>query len=477
MLTTKALEILEARGLDPETLVRFGVKSVARSGSEAWIAIPFMQGGVTVNHKYRTIEGEKKFSQEAGAKKIFWNRDVISDLSLRNEPLIITEGELDALALLQCGFTRVVSVPDGAPKEQVTSETTTKYEFILEAEADLHACAEVILATDGDGPGLALMNDLAIRIGRHRCKYVRYPAGCKDINDVLKLSGSNAVHEIIRGAQWVDVPGVYEMDELPPLPVREVFRLNMPVIDNHYRIRPMDFCVVTGIPSHGKSSWLNEVACRMALQYGWVTAFASFEQEPQTDHKRNLRTYFNGRRPLFQSEHDLKKADQWINKQFCFIVPGYDDDVTLSWLLERCAVAVTRFGAKLIIIDPWNEMDHQRPADMTLTEYTGYAIKQFKAFARKYRVHVIVAAHPAKMHRGKDGDYPIPSLYDISDSAHWSNKADVGIVVWRGMDGERPVTLIKVTKSKYHDEIGVPGDVEVTFSIEDNHYTVTDMRD
>lgn len=477
MLTTKALKILTDRGLDGETLARFGVESVIRPGSDNWISIPYTQAGNVVNHKYRTIGGEKKFNQDSNAKKVFWNRDVISDPSLRSEPLIITEGELDALAAIQSGFVRVVSVPDGAPSTEIGQTDSRKYSFVLEAEADLHACEEIILATDADGPGRALMEDLALRIGRVRCKWVKYPDGCKDLNDILVKIGATGVLKAVHGAQWISVPGVYSMDELPPLPAKPVFPLKMPVIDNHYKIRPMDFCVVTGVPSHGKSSWLNEVAARMAMIYGWVTCFASFEQEPQTDHKRNLRTYFNRKRVILQSEDEIYNADQWINKQFCFIVPGYDDDITLSWLLERAAVSVLRYGARMIIVDPWNEMDHMRPPDMTLTEYTGFAIKQFKAFARKYKVHVIVAAHPAKMHRDKNGDYPIPSLYDISDSAHWANKADVGIVIWRGMKGENPISLVKVTKSKYHDQIGIPGDVEVIFNIEDNHYTVVDMKD
>ena len=53
-----------------------------------------------------------------------------------------------------------------------------------------------------------------------------------------------------------------------------------------------------------------------------------------------------------------------------------------------------------------------------------------------------------------------PSLYDISDSAHWYNRPEVGIIVWRGKD-ER--TIVRVAKSRYHDEIGVPGDIAVRY--------------
>jgi twinkle protein len=101
-----------------------------------------------------------------------------------------------------------------------------------------------------------------------------------------------------------------------------------------------------------------------------------------------------------------------------------------------------------VVIDPWNEMDHTRPPDMTLTEYVGYAIKQFRKLAKKYKVYLIVVAHPSKMLRGQGGKYPVPGLYDISDSAHWSNKADIGIVVHREDLIASKETKIRVVKSR-----------------------------
>jgi hypothetical protein len=49
---------------------------------------------------------------------------------------------------------------------------------------------------------------------------------------------------------------------------------------------------------------------------------------------------------------------------------------------------------------------------------------------------------------------------DIADSAHWYNRPEVGIVVWRGKD-ER--TIVRIAKARYHDEIGVPGEVVVRY--------------
>jgi twinkle protein len=174
-----------------------------------------------------------------------------------------------------------------------------------------------------------------------------------------------------------------------------------------------------------------------------------------------------------QTAEEIAAADAWIERMFGFVVPSEDDEVTLEWVLERCATAIVRHGARLLIVDPWNEMDHIRPADMSLTEYTGFAIKQFRRLAKKHLVHVIVAAHPTKQRKLDSGDYAIPSLYDISDSAHWYNRADVGIIVHR----TTKCTTIRIAKSRHHDEIGEPGDVEATFNRMTGRYEIADTEE
>jgi len=469
MLTPQHIQLLEARGIDVETAAKYGVVSSNRPGGD-WISIPYVQGGRVVNHKHRTLGQRKEFSQDAGAVKCFWNFDVITDATLAGEALLIAEGELDALAAIQSGFPRTVSVPDGAPSEaQGEDDRGAKYSYVRDAEVSLRDVREIILCTDADGPGINLMNDLAVRLGRARCKWVRYPRDCKDLNDALVKFGARGVAETIARAQWMRVDGVYRLGELPPLSHAAAHDIGIVNLHHHYKIRLGDFCVVTGIPGHGKTSFVNEVCCRMVLEHRFPSVFASFEQRPQLDHRRNLRTFFGGKLVKHMDPEEIRSADAWIDKWFSFIVPSEDDDVTLAWTLERCAAAILQYGARIVVIDPWNEMDHIRPGDMSLTEYTGFAIKQFRKLASKYHVHVIVCAHPVKQRKLDDGSFQIPTLYDISDSAHWYNKADIGIVVHRKSKTD---TIIRVAKSRYHDEIGEPGDLLASFNRETGRYTV-----
>lgn len=467
MITEQAIQILAMRGLEGETLARHGVSSYDKDGSE-WLKIPYFMGTEAVNHKHRTISGDKRFHQDADAQKCVWNINALHDDTLKDEPLIITEGELDALSAIQCGFNRVISVPDGAPAHPNAGDL--KYSYLPEVMGLIGDAKEIILAVDGDDAGANLLHDLSHRLGRQRCKFLKYPQGCKDLNDALAKYGHKGVTETIARAAWVRVDGVYRMSSLPPAPEAETFSTGFPGLDAHYKIRLGDFTVVTGIPSHGKTTWVNDLCCRMAKQYGWVTANASFEQHPGIDHVRNLRRWHIGKHPAYWQQEEKQAADAWIEQHFCFLMPGEDDDVTLEWVLERASAAVVQHGAQIVVIDPWNEMDHDRPTDMSLTEYTGFAIKQFRKFARKHRIHLILVAHPSKAVK-RDGERPrMPDLYDISDSAHWYNKCDVGIVVHR--EGDK--SIIRIAKSRYHDIIGKPGQLEALYNLGLNKFEIVE---
>jgi twinkle protein len=473
---------IEARCLDPELAVKLGLWTEPAKGSgDPALVFPFFRSGEIVNRKYRTsiAMGDKgKIWQDKGGQKAFWNEDILRDGTLLAQPLVITEGEFDALTAIQCGYVRAVSVPDGAPKEAIGDGPTIKYAF-LDAAKPLIAVdrvSEIILAVDGDEPGAALLHDLSIRLGKFRCKWVTYPMArdrsrrLKDLNEVLVEYGQKGVVETLQRAQWLRVDGVFKMSELPPVAPAVAFDCGFPKLRENFRVRLGDFTVVTGIPSMGKSTWVNDLVCRLVQAHDLGAAFASFEQMPQRDHRRNLRTWFIGRPTDHATPSEIAAADQWIDRHFTFIVGNDEEDVTMDWLLDRLEAAVCQRGAKVLVIDPWNEMDHLRNREETLTEYTGRAIKSFRRFARKFNVHLIIVAHPSKQQKDQDGGYRIPTLYDISDSSHWYNKADVGIVVHR--QGEE--TIIRVAKSRYHDEIGKPGEVKANFHFEKRRFEIVE---
>lgn len=463
-------EFLTARGIDAEIATHLGVH-----GSSDTVTFPFIKGGKVVNNKHRKL-CEKKFYQDAGGEKCFWNYDVITDPSLKDAPLIITEGEMDALAAITAGYPRVVSVPDGAPTQSLADqEHSQKYSYLDDAYDDLIDIKEIILATDNDGPGQILRDDLAKRLGKGRCKWIKYPRDCKDLNDALCKHGIAGVKKSIEEhTNWMNVSGIYRMSEIPPSPTRPTYELGMGKMDDHMKIRLGDFSVWSGVPGHGKSSALNHICCSLAAKHGLKTVFASFEQNPADDHKENLQIWWMGKfaggadydvnnTPRFRSQQDEQRCMDWIDNHFWFVYPSDDEFPTVDYILERVATLILRHDVKVVVIDPWNEIEHEVGNNQSAHEYASQAIRKFKKFAKKWGVHLVIVAHPTKI-RQEMRDQPM-SLYDIADTAAWNNRCDLGVVVF---SREAGMMEVHVLKSRYHRKIGRPGMVRFMFSPLDN---------
>jgi twinkle protein len=475
-ISTGALAYLAARGLDPELAVRLGLRSEKAAGGGDILIFPFVQNGQVVNHKYRVLPKVKMW-QDKDAVKCAWNEDALRDDSLLTEPVIITEGEFDAVAAIQAGFQRTVSIPDGAPtpgeRDAEDLKGAAKYEWLraLRPLLGKDRAPVVIIAADGDAAGGALLQDLSLQLGRVRCKYLTYPKAknpeargrthLKDLNEVLEDYGVRGVQATIGKARFLKVDGVFKMSELPPLPPSDVFDIGFDLLGQNFKVRRGDLSVVTGIPSYGKSTLVNDLWCRAAKAHGLKIAWASFEQEPQRDHRRNLRSWFCGAAEWTLTERDMAAADAWIDQFHRFIVPSEDDDVTLEWLLEKAEAAAVQDGCDVLVIDPWNEMDHDRDRHLSLTEYVNRSIKTCRRFARAFKIHLMIVAHPTKAVKGEGGAYRCPTMYDISDSSAWYNKADLGMIVHRPNPDE---TQVVVEKSRYHEILGVPGQVFMHFS-------------
>jgi twinkle protein len=155
-------------------------------------------------------------------------------------------------------------------------------------------------------------------------------------------------------------------------------------------------------------------------------------------------------------EQDLVRAMEWEQQHFA-LIRADDDAPTIDWILDMARASVLRHGSRGLVIDPYNEIEHRRPQGETETEYVSELLGKIRRFAQAHGVHVWVVAHPAKMQR-ENGKLPPPTLYDISGSANWANKADLGIVVHRPDPiGDPATTEIYVRKVRFKSvgKIGV----------------------
>ncbi len=394
------------------------------------IGFPFYKDGEHINTKWR--DRNKNFRMETGAERILFGLDDIKTA----DTSIWVEGEMDKLALETAGFLNVVSPPDGAPSEKSKSYGN-KFSF-LDSAMDLLKTKKHILFVDSDAPGQRLEQELARRLGKVNCSVVRLPKGHKDANDYLIAAGVDNLKAAVQNAQPIPIEGIYHGRQL----FNDLIRLRdggfdrghstgFEGLDQLFTVRAGELTVVTGIPNHGKSNFIDCLMVNMAIRDNWGWAIFSPENQPIARHAANLVEKYTQVPYLETSPDDVAISNEFIDNHFHWILPDVDANWDLQSILEMAQTLVERNGVNGLIIDPWNEIDHKRPASLTETEYISKCLSVIKRFAREFDVHVFLIAHPAKLYKNKNDEYPVPTPYDISGSANWKNKTDNAITVYR----------------------------------------------
>lgn len=443
---------LEARGIQSIIAEKLGV-TTRQDDRGNWLVFPYQLDGRLVNRKFR-LTAEKRHEMDKGGKLCLWNAECLRSQQVETGgSVIITEGEFDALISIQCGFAASVSVPNGAPAERIDDPVNSnRYAFLWESQSDLEKVKCFVLATDADGPGTILAHDLAAILGPERCKFVTYPEGTKDLNEVFLKFGQSGVVRLLDQAKPFPVQGLYSMSDFPDAPPVRGMETGIDALEGKMEIVLGTLTVFTGYANMGKSTVMNTIIAH-AVAKGVTSCVASFETAPKPILCDGIaRALIGCSRTEFDNHHQRQAAYASIDQHVKIISNALDDSLEfdIDTFLDTCRVSVIRDGARLIVLDPWNEIEHKRNRDESLTEYVGRAIRKVKSFCRRYNVAFWIVAHPTKPAKGTN---QIPSLYDVSDSANWSNKADYGLVYHRPDKTQNEATLAVVKV-----RMGLPGE-------------------
>jgi len=431
---------LATRGISPATADKMKLfaseKYFGKLGKSAdAIGFPYYRKGALVAAKYRSFP-EKDFTQDSGGAHDFFGLDLVK----KDQPLIIVEGEIDCLSLMELGYENVVSVPSGAPIKvadgKVLPSEDKKFAYVWNAREVLDSVPYVILATDQDTAGQALAEELARRIGKEKCRLAKFEK--KDLNEVM-LDDPTKVGEVLASAAPYPVSGIsdagtfYErLNELYTKGTGKGFSTGYQSVDEIYTVAPAQLTVVTGYPSSGKSNFVDQIMVNLAQAHDWKFAVCSFENQPEIHISRLMEIYtrkrfFDGKERM--SEQEKENAFKFVKEHFLFIDTNGEEPSTLDSILDRARVAVKRMGVRGLVIDPYNYIELPR-GDGTETAAISDMLTRVQKFCKAHDVHTWFVAHPSKITR-QGTEQPRPDGMSIAGSMAWWAKTDCGVTVHR----------------------------------------------
>ena len=446
-LNSKVVKWFETRGISQKTLtdlrVGEGPEYMPQTGkTENTIWFNYLMGDQLINVKYR--DGRKNFKLYKGAEKVFYNINSI----VGYDTCIITEGEMDVLALHEAGVKNAISVPNGA------TLTNNNLDYLDNCIDYFEDKEKVILAVDQDDAGQMLQQELIRRLGAEVCFLVTFE-DCKDANEYLLKYGKEKLAERITKARPVPLENVTtfkdiedEVTDFVKNGFKPGYQIGLSNFDDIFSTYTGQFITVTGIPSSGKSDFVDQMVVGYNANYGWKTAFASPENAPTYLHAHKLMRKTWGDMP---TRADIggakwKEVSEHVNDNYFFIDM---DKYSLESVLRKGAELVKRKGIKCLVIDPFNKIRDIDCKTEDVNRYTMEYLTKIEMFCKKYDVLTFIVAHPTKMYKDSNGKIEEPTMYNIKGGGEWYDASYHGILVHRDYDAK--TVKAKVLKVKFQN--------------------------
>lgn len=480
-ISQDAVMWLMSRGISEGTAKKAGIYSLSHFiNSENkmvnCIAFPYIFEGTPIGAKIRSI-GTKGFSC-INALHHFYNHDSINE----KDPIILCEGEIDCLSFLEAGFKSAVSIPNGATVKNthgaIDPDQDTGFDFLWECEKKFADASKIVIAMDTDAPGQSMAEELARRIGKEKCYKVDWPDDCKDANDCLIKYGQQGLVDMIDHADPWPIIGVYSADHFVD-EIKDLYKngtgkgysVGYSELNQYYTMAPGQVTVVTGIPSSGKSEFVDSMMMNLAHSDNLTFAVCSFENEPKYHILKLLAKW--AKKPFFKSYHNClneKEFDEgmkFVNKHFTFLHQSDGSLSTIESIIERLRSAVLRTGIRGAVIDPYNYI--AKSANASETEWISDMLTRLRVFAMSSGIHIWFVAHPTKLQRIDGGKLPVPKGYDISGSAAWFSKTDCGLTVHRP-NPSNGISEIHVWKCRFN-WVGKQGYIKLIYDVSKSEYS------
>ena len=445
------------RGISKETVDDFEIFE-----EKGWYGFQYFNtDGELENIKYRNKQ--KNFRQSQGAKQILYNYKKVA----KENTVVFVEGEMDVLSIAETGY-KATSLANGAGKVAKFNPKDSRFKALENCPL---LARKIIIFTDNDVAGKALHKELLHRFGKDICWFVRVPDNCKDANDILVKLGKAKLQQVLDEAEPYPIDGLYrandyytQVQDLYDGNYEKPIEIGMKGLDDIYKIMTGSFHVITGIPNHGKSIFLDQILLKLAENFDWKFAMFSPEHSTSMHIRRLTQMYINknfddGFHNRMTKE-ELNQSLKFIHDHFYFIETR-DSVPNIETILEIAKSSVYKYGINGLIIDPYNEVDAKRTGNAREDEHIRDFISLCKRFSRIYQIVTWCVAHPTKLPKSNEGVYLPPTAYDISGAAHWHNQADAVLTVHR--DFEDNTTSVITRKIREQDLYGKIGEAKFVY--------------
>lgn len=435
------------RGINRQTLEKLKITESTEfmpqeNRKEFCVNFNYYKFGDLVNIKFRSV-ADKHFKMCTDAELCFYNLDSIKDAEI----VYIVEGEIDCLSMVQAGFESCISVPNGGNKGNVNME------FFTNSLAFFNENQQYVICTDNDDVGINLRNQLAFRFGVEKCFIIEYPNNCKDFNEVLCFYNKEKIAEIIENKKYYPIDGIFTANDKKN-EILNIYKYGLKkgyLIGNGYdefiSFETKRLYIITGIPSDGKSTVLDNWLISLNQKFGLKTALFTPENYPIEVYSHIFLSKLLGfyPNPSNIDEETLSNYLDVLSDNYYYIDPP--EDYSLDTILKMARIAVFQKGVKCLVIDPYNKIEHQMERGESETNYISRMLDRLSNFAKRNDVIVFLIAHPTKMKKGADGLFELPNLYSINGSANFYNKCDFGITVFRNRSTKQ--TEVHIQKCKF----------------------------
>ena len=350
----------------------------------------------------------RKFNKEKDHNKCWSQKDSDFAPLLFNmnridpaKPLLVVEGEIDCLSVIEAGYSNVVSIPNGCANSQ-----WIQYNWEWLEQFD-----KIILWFDSDEAGIKARNDILYRLGTWRTYYIEInpedttPNGAriKDANEVLYFKGKDRVLQYINKPLEIPVENVSDLSKAEDFDIEHAEGLYTGIKeldDQIYKLTFGTLNIITGKSGEGKSVFVNQVAICQAVQQGY-DVFVFSGELPAPILRNWVETNMIGREYITMKDGHVRvfnpEQRKLMQNWYAGKVLVYDDDynTTATALLNKMEELARKCGTKVFLIDNLMMIDLECNEEGRLQAEKEF-VNKLIFFAKKYNVLVFLVAHPRK---------------------------------------------------------------------------------